>query len=82
MAARHRSFSSAIFFVVVSLTTFPFLVWFWVASADATLAFAENGGLQTESKTSEIFWPFLARRAGIGVPQEADIHGSPALRNS
>jgi hypothetical protein len=31
-----------------------------VASADATLAFAENGGVQTESKTGEIFWSFLA----------------------
>jgi hypothetical protein len=39
---------------------FPFS-WFWVASADATLAFAENGGVQTESKTGEIFWSFLAR---------------------
>lgn len=33
----------------------------WVASADATLAFAENGGVQTESKIGEIFWSFLAR---------------------
>ena len=60
MAFRHRSFSSAILLVVVSLMTFPFS-WLLVASADATLAFTENGGVQTESKTGEIFWSFLGR---------------------
>jgi hypothetical protein len=45
--------------VLYNVMAFPFS-WFWVASADATLAFAENGGVQTESKTGEIFWSFLA----------------------
>jgi hypothetical protein len=58
-AVRHRSLSSAILRVVVSFMAFPLLVVFGL-HADATLAFAENGGVQTESKTGEIFWSFLA----------------------
>jgi hypothetical protein len=66
MAVRHRSFNSAILLVVVSLIVVSLSLWFWVASADATLAFAENGGVQTESKTAEIFWSF---RACDGKPE-------------
>jgi hypothetical protein len=38
----------------VSLMVVSFSRLVWVASADATPAFAENGGAQTESKTGEI----------------------------
>jgi hypothetical protein len=50
-----RLLSSAILLVVVSLMVVSLSRWFLVASADATLAFAENGTVQTESETGGIF---------------------------
>jgi hypothetical protein len=46
--------------LMVSLMMVSPSLWFLVAAAAATLAFAENGGVQTESKIGEIFWSFLA----------------------